>query len=97
MKATKYLEEFQRRVKKTHPDNFSTQGLELLFQYIEQTDEDWFFDIGKITECYAELSFEDFADKYSVESNRQAIESGRQEIGFLIGFTSSDTVVYGSF
>lgn len=97
MKATMYLEEFQRRVQKTSPNYFSDKGLELLFDFLERKfTGNWLFDIEELTKEYKEESFQYFADIYSIKPDRETIQSMIQEQSFIIGFTSS-TVVYGSF
>jgi replication fork clamp-binding protein CrfC len=98
MKATIYFNEFRSRVKAKIPDNFSNKGLEILFDFLNRTkEEDWLLDIGEIAQDYRESSFEDFASYYSVAQDREAIRSRIEESSYVIGFTSNDTVIYGTF
>ena len=53
------------------PNNFSCEGLRLLFDYLERLEEDTDteieFDVIAICCDYSEQSFEDFAFSYDVE------------------------------
>lgn len=98
MKAIMCFEEFERRVKSTTPDNFTSKGLRLLYDHIQETEgQDWLFDIGKIRSEYREASFDDFASYYDVEPDRLVIESIANERVYVIGFPLEDSVLYGSW
>ena len=97
MKRTIALHEFCDFFRAVYPNTFSCEGLQLLYDHLEQlgedTDEEIEFDgIG-----YSEDSFEDFASSYDVETDRDAIEEKLENNSTLVGFTSGDTVVYQDF
>ena len=92
------FDDFHRRVKATHPDNFSNEGLKILYDYLEESmGEDWMFDIGEISRNYVEATFKNFAEYHKVKRNREAIKAEIEQHSFVIGFTSRNTVVYGNF
>jgi hypothetical protein len=71
MKTTVYFSEFCDYFRDIRPDNFSYQGLKILFDYFEQyeldTGEDVDFDVIAICCDFSEDSFENIADQYGIE------------------------------
>ena len=70
MKTTVYFSEFCDYFRDIRPDNFSYQGLRILFDYFEQyesdTGEDVDFDVIAICCDFSEDSFENIADQYGI-------------------------------
>ena len=71
MKTTVYFSEFCDYFRDIRPDNFSYQGLRILFDYFEEfedsTGESIDFDVIAICCDFSEDSFENIADQYGIE------------------------------
>ena len=71
MKTTVYFSEFCDYFRDIRPDNFSYQGLRILFDYFEEfedsTGESVDFDVIAICCDFSEDSFENIADQYGIE------------------------------
>jgi len=108
MKSTVSLYDFRRAFEQCRPDNFSHEGLEVLFDYLEElesdTGEELELDVIALCCDYSEDSFEDVAANYSIDlSNHEEIEAQLQAvIDYLqentqyCGVTSDNKVVYFS-
>jgi hypothetical protein len=89
MKTTVYFSEFRDHFHEIRPDNFSYQGLRILFDYLEEfeesTGEEVEFDVIAICCDFSEDSFENIADLYGIEIdiNENDDEQKQQVIDFL--------------
>ena len=91
MKTTVYESDFIDAFKALRPDNFSYQGLRVLFEmlteYEEASDQELELDVIAICCDYNELSIDDFFDAYDLEldkhmtDERDAIECYLQHYG----------------
>jgi hypothetical protein len=108
MKTTVYFSEFCDYFRDIRPDNFSYQGLRILFDYFEQyesdTGEDVDFDVIAICCDFSEDSFENIADQYGIEldpemdedyQKQQVIEHLEDE-GAYVG-DSINGIIYRNF
>lgn len=89
MKTTVYFSEFRDHFHEIRPDNFSYQGLRILFDYLEEfeesTGEDIEFDVIAICCDFSEDSYEVIASDYSIEidENENEDEQKQQVIDYL--------------
>jgi hypothetical protein len=89
MKTIVYFAEFRDYFHEIRPDNFSYQGLRILFDYLEEyeesTGEEIEFDVIAICCDFSEESFENIADLYGIEldENDDEDEQKQQVIDFL--------------
>lgn len=89
MKTTVYFSEFRDYFHEIRPDNFSYQGLRILFDYLEEfeesTGEEVEFDVIAICCDFSEDSYENIADLYGIEIdiNENDDEIKQQVIDFL--------------
>lgn len=89
MKTTVYFSEFRDYFHEIRPDNFSYQGLRILFDYFEEfeesTGEEVEFDVIAICCDFSEDSYENIADLYGIEIdiNENDDEIKQQVIDFL--------------
>jgi hypothetical protein len=67
MKTTISLNDFQNAFDRMRPDNFSYEGLGLLFDYFEDVDPDMELDVIAICCEYNEDTFEGIAANYEVD------------------------------
>ncbi len=89
MKTTVYFSEFRDYFHEIRPDNFSYEGLRILFDYFEEfeesTGEEFEFDVIAICCDFSEDSYENIADLYGIELdiNENDDEIKQQVIDFL--------------
>jgi hypothetical protein len=83
MKTTVYFSEFCDYFRDIRPDNFSYQGLRILFDYFEQyesdTGENVDFDVIAICCDFSEDSFENIADQYGIELDPEMDEDYQKQ------------------
>jgi hypothetical protein len=110
MKTTVYFSEFCDYFRKIRPDNFSYQGLRVLFDYLEEIDnscgEDSELDVIGLCCDFAESDWRTIAADYDssieLDINENEDEQKSQVLDFLadqgalIGETS-DSIVYRQF
>ena len=110
MKTTVYFSEFCDYFRKIRPDNFSYQGLRVLFDYLEEIDnscgEESELDVIGLCCDYAEASWETIASYYDssieLDINENDDEQKSQVLDFLadqgalIGETDH-SIVYRQF
>ena len=85
-------------------ENFSYEGLELLFDMFEEIDENMELDVIAICCDYNEESWEDIANNYSIdlddceddEEKREVIKDYLEDNTFLVGVVG-DGFVYQAF
>ena len=89
MKTTVYFAEFRDYFHEIRPDNFSYEGLRILFDYLEEfeesTGEEVEFDVIAICCDFSEDSYENIADQYGIELdiNENDDEIKQQVIDYL--------------
>jgi hypothetical protein len=103
MKTTVYFSEFCDYFRKIRPDNFSYQGLRVLFDYLEEIDnscgEDSELDVIGLCCDFAESDWQTIARDYDTLSDcREKFEvlDFLADQGALIGETDS-SIVYRQF
>ena len=108
MKTTVYFSEFCDYFRKIRPDNFSYEGLRVLFDHIADIDnscgEESELDVIGLCCDFAESTWEAIASDYSIETdiNENEDEQKAQVLDFLadqgalIGETSN-SIVYRQF
>ena len=75
-------------------DNFSYEGLMLLFDYIEELNPDYSLDVTALCCEYSENSPSDIARDYSIEGD---ILSVLQDNTCVVGITSKGNIIYSNF
>jgi len=83
MKTTVYFSEFCDLFGMIRPDNFSYQGLRILFNYFEEYENDTgeSIDCDVIAICcdFSEDSFENIADQYGIELDAEMDEDYQKQ------------------
>lgn len=109
MKTTVNVYEFREAFRSMRPDNFTYEGLGVLFEYLEQceeeTGEELAFDVIAICCDFSEDSWQTIADYYDValdetaddEENVDYVRDFLQDEGVLIGESVSGSFVYRDF
>ena len=109
MKQTIGFYEFRNAFESLRPDNFSYEGLSLLWDYFEQFEEDTGeeMELDVIAICceYSEDEIGDFIKAYDVEVDedmsedevKEACQNEAESNGAFIGFTDKDTIVYADW
>lgn len=71
MKTTVYFQDFAHSFERIRPDNFSRQGIEVLWDYLEQYEEDTGeeLELDVIALCcdFSEATVEQIADGYNLD------------------------------
>jgi hypothetical protein len=67
MKTTVYFSEFCDYFHKIRPDNFSYQGLRVLYDYLEDIDSDFELDVIGLCCDFSESDYQIIATDYSIE------------------------------
>lgn len=108
MKTTVYFSEFRDYFHEIRPDNFSYDGLRILFDYFEEfeesTGEEVEFDVIAICCDFSEDSYENIADQYGIELDinenddeiKQQVIDYLQDQGAYVG-ESINGIVYRNF
>lgn len=83
MKTTVYLNEFRDYFNQVRPNNFSYEGLGILFEYLEQYEEDTGeeIELDVIALCcdFSEEDFTDIAKSYDIELDEEADEEDQMQ------------------
>jgi hypothetical protein len=104
MKTTVYFSDFCDYFNKIRPDNFSYRGLRILFDYLEETDDDFELDVIELCCDFSESDYLTIAEQYDIEldpemdedyQKQQVIEHLEGE-GAYVG-DSIDGIVYRNF
>ena len=83
-------------------DQFSHEGMELLFDYLEECDPDYELDVIEICCEYAESTPDEIVESYGIEYDENAPTDHDAAIAYLeanttiIGTTSAGAIVYAS-
>jgi len=108
MKTTVYFSEFCDYFRKIRPDNFSYQGLRILFDYIEEIDDSCGIEseLDVIGLCcdFAEATWQVIASDYSIEIDETENEEEQKvqvldflaDQGTLVGETDH-SIIYRNF
>jgi len=108
MKTTVYLNEFRDYFNQVRPNNFSYEGLSILFEYLEQWEEDTGeeLELDVIALCcdFSEEDFTDIAKSYDIELDEEADEDDQMQAvtdyltdeGVYIGQTGT-SIIYRVF
>lgn len=108
MKTTVYLNEFRDYFNQIRPNNFSYEGLGILFEYLEQYEEDTGeeLELDVIALCcdFSEEDFTDIAKSYDIELDEEADEEDQMQTvadyltdeGVYIGQTGT-SIIYRVF
>jgi hypothetical protein len=108
MKTTVYLNEFRDYFNQVRPNNFSYEGLGILFEYLEQYEEDTGeeIELDVIALCcdFSEEDFSDIAKSYDIELDEEADEEDQMQAvadyltdeGVYIGQTGT-SIIYRVF
>ena len=108
MKTSVYLSDFRDTFQSVRPDNFSWEGLEILFNYLEELEQDtgieMELDVIAICCDYSEATWAQIADGHEIdlteceddEEKEAAVIEYLEDEGQLIGKTSS-SIVYRDF
>jgi hypothetical protein len=105
MKQTVNLENFKKAFQEIRPNNFSNKGLEILFDYLEQIEdeigEEIELDVIAICCDYAEESLSNIVDYYSInlegeDDHEQAVRDYLENATNVVGFVN-DKIIYQLF
>jgi hypothetical protein len=108
MKTTVYLNEFRDYFNQIRPNNFSYEGLGILFDYLEEyeesTGEELELDVIAICCDFSEEDFTDIAKGYDIELDEEADEEDQMQTvadyltdeGVYIGQTGT-SIIYRVF
>ena len=108
MKQTINLYEFRRAFEQLRPDNFTYDGLEVLFEYFElleeDTGEEMELDVIAICSEYSEDNAANIADQYGIdveglndEETCDAVREYLEQHTCVAGETLSGRIVYADF
>ena len=106
MKKTINLEDFVNEFRAIRPQNFSYEGLEKIFNYLEESDSDMELDVIAICCDFSQCSLDEFihwylvdvADDASQQEKQEAITSRINQDGFWFEFVhSANELVFQNF
>ena len=110
MKQTKNLYDFRQAIRDMdRKENFSHEGLEVLFDYLEQYEEDtgqeMELDVIAICCDFSEDTVEDIAANYSIDlsecegddEKKEAVMEYLQDNTSVVGETSNGSIIYQVF
>jgi predicted ArsR family transcriptional regulator len=108
MKTTVYFSEFCDYFHKIRPDNFSYQGLRILFDYLERMEEDigedMELDVVSICCEFSEDTWRQIADQYELklenyesdEEKQEAVADYLSDQGVYVG-EAGECIIYRQF
>jgi hypothetical protein len=108
MKQTIHLHDFREAFRQIRPDNFSYEGLEMLFGYLESCEDDGCgeFELDVIAFCcdFSESDALTIANDYSIDTQGmdgdEITEAAREHLedeGALVGEPFEGSFVYRNF
>ena len=106
MKTTVYFEDFRREFEDCRPNNFSYEGLGILFDYLEEyensTGEELELDVIALCCDYSEDSLSNIVDSYSInlegeDDHEQAVKDYLENKTTLVGITEDGNFIYQNF
>lgn len=99
MKQTISLYDFRRAFEQTRPNNFSYEGLEVLFNYLEQYEEDtgeeMEFDVIGLCCDYSEDTWQNIAENYRIDLSDCEGEDDYDKIEKVREYLQSETTLVG--
>lgn len=86
-------------------NSFSYEGLEVLYDYLEERDPSYDLDIVELDSAYSEATPEEIASDYDIdgaedledEELAEVVKNHLQDTGAFIGETDKGTIVYQEF
>ena len=108
MKTTVYFDDFNRAFQDCRPNNFSYEGLEVLFNYLTElendTGEDMELDVIALCCDFSEDSVEDIIRNYSIDCDDieddeidNHIKDYLEYKTILVGVTADGNFIYQNF
>ena len=106
MKTTVYLNEFRDYFNKIRPNNFSYEGLGILYDYLleyeDSTGEEIDLDVIELCCDYSEDSLSNIVDSYSIDlegedDHEQAVKDYLENETTLVGITEDGNFIYQVF
>jgi len=108
MKQTIGIYEFRKQFREIRPDNFSWEGQNLLFEYLDNyemdTGEEIELDVVSLCCDYSEDSPENIRDQYGIETEGMdedevidEVIATLEENSAFVGKTSTGTIVYRNY
>ena len=95
MKQTIGLSQFTDEFKAIRPNNFTYEGLQVLFDYLEEIDPDLELDVIAICCDFSEMTPEEVAQAYGLEEDEDVLEFLSMETS-VIGETDA-TIIFINF
>ena len=94
MKSTVSLSDFRDAFRDMdRKENFSYEGLELLYDMFEELDPDWELDVIAICCDFNEDDWESIADNYSIEFDEEADDDEKENL--VIDYLQENTLFVG--
>ena len=111
MKQTLNKDQFRFQMNQIRPDNFSYEGQGMLFDYLEECDEDMELDVIAICCDFTEGDFQEVANELDddedelaqecegldADETAQLIAKKLEDKTTVLGVTSDNTIVYANF
>ena len=76
--------------------HFSYEGMELLFNYLEELNPDYELDVVALCCDYSEDTVEDIAGMYHISDNQASVMEYLEDNTSVVGITSTGYIVYAS-
>ena len=103
MKITINQYEFAQAFRDMDRNNFSREGLHVLYEYFEEIDSDYELDVIAVCCEYCEASISEVADMYNIELSGdteidyEIVSDFLSDHGVLVGFISSGCFLFQNF
>ena len=106
MKTTVYLNEFRDYFRQIRPNNFSYEGLGILYEYLleyeESSGEELELDVIALCCDYIEDSLSNIVNSYSIDlegedDHEQAVKDFLENETMLLGITTDGNFIYQVF
>lgn len=104
MKMTLSLYDFRTEwARSSRKNSFSYNGLELLYDHLEETDPDYDLDIVELDSSWTEAAIDQILSDYDLDLNpkiENALERALEALNdktIALGITSEDTIVFLEF
>ena len=106
MKTTVTFYDFKREFKANRPNNFTDEGLIVLWDYLEEyedsTGEEIELDVIELCCDYSEDSLSNIVDSYSIDlegedDHEQAVKDYLEDKTTLVGITKDGNFIYQVF
>ena len=106
MKTTVTFYDFKREFKAIRPNNFTDEGLIVLWDYLEEyensTGEEIDLDVIELCCDYSEDSLSNIVDSYSIDlegedDHEQAVKDYLEDKTTLVGITNDGNFIYQDF